>query len=55
VVCGVHNINQGLDQQLTRAEKLEDEGEEAAENKVTSLDPLKRQKVGWKYICQFDT
>jgi hypothetical protein len=45
-----------LDQQLTRVEEeVAEEVEEVAEDTVTSLDLLKRQKGGRKYIFQFDT
>jgi hypothetical protein len=53
--CGVRNVNQVLDQHLTRLEEEPEEEEEVAEHKATFLDALKRQEAARKYTCQFDT
>lgn len=53
-VCGVHTVEQLLDQQLIRPQQPEEEEEEDAEDKMTFLNTLKGLEEARKYVCQFD-
>jgi hypothetical protein len=51
----MQNVNQVLDQQLTRLEEKLEEDKDVAEHKATFLVVLKGLEADRKYICQFDT
>jgi hypothetical protein len=55
-VCGVQNVHQVLDQQLTRQEKESEvkEKEEVAEDTTTLLGILKALELARQYMFQFD-
>jgi hypothetical protein len=53
-VCGAQNVDQVLDQHLTRPEEEPEQEEEVAEHKATFLDALQGLEAARKYICQFD-
>jgi hypothetical protein len=54
-VCGVQNVDQVLDQHLTRPEEEPEEEEKVAEHKATILDALHGLETARNYISQFDT
>jgi hypothetical protein len=54
-VCGIQNVDQVLDQHLTRPEEESEEQEEVAECKAEFLDALKGLEAARKNICHSDT
>jgi hypothetical protein len=54
-VCRIHNVDQVLDQQLTRPEEPEDDDDRISEHKAMFQDALKGMEAARKYMYQCDT